>query len=67
MTSNTIEYFTGLIEATRTKEEAAGIVVKIILAAAEDDALVNAAVNYANEQFMLSYMEGNTSNQSELN
>jgi uncharacterized protein with PhoU and TrkA domain len=67
MTNNTIDYFTGLIEATRSREDAESVVVKIILAAANDDALVNAAVNYTNEQFMLSYLEKHTSNQSELN
>lgn len=65
--TKTIEHFIDQIEKTNNREEAKEVVVSIILAAAHDNDLVTSAFGYINEQFMLSSLNKNTSNQSELN
>lgn len=63
----TIEHFVDQIEKTTNREEAKEVIVSIILAAAHDNELVTSAFDYINEQFMLSSLNKNASNQSELN
>lgn len=65
--TKTIEYFIDQIERTTNREEAKEVVVSIILAAAHDNDLVTSAFDHINEQFMLSSLNKDTSNQSELN
>lgn len=65
--TKTIEHFIDQIERTINREEAEEVVVSIILAAAHDNELITSAFDYINEQFMLSSLNKDTSNQSELN
>ena len=65
--TKTIEHFINQIERTTNREEAKEVVISIILAAAHDNELVTYAFDCINEQFMLSSLNKDTSNQSELN
>ena len=65
--TKTIEHFIDQIEKTANREEAKEVIVSIILEAAHNNELVTNAFDYINKQFMLSSLNKDTSNQSELN
>ena len=67
MTNETIYQFAMEAMSVNSFEKAKDLVMRIILAAAEDRALVNEAFNYVNEEFMESSQSKDASNQSELN
>lgn len=67
MTNETIYQFA--IEAMNINsfEKGKDLVMRVILATAHDDSLVNEAFNYVNEELMESSQSKDASNQSELN
>ena len=67
MTNETIYQFAMEAMSVNSFEKAKDLVMRVILAAAHDDSLVNEAFNYVNEEFMESSQNKDASNQSELN
>ena len=67
MTNETIYQFAMEAMSANSFEKGKDLVMRIILAAAEDNSLVNEAFNYVNEEFMESSQNKDASNQSELN
>lgn len=65
--TKTIEHFIDQIGRTTNREEAKEVVVSIILAVADNNELITSAFDYINEQFMMSSLDKDTSNCSELN
>lgn len=67
MTNDTIYQFAMKAMSANTFEEAKALVTDIILAVNMDGSLIDEAIKIVNEEFMKAVMNGETSNQSELN
>ena len=67
MTNDTIYQFAMKVMSANTFEEAKALVTDIILAVNMDGSLIDEAIKIVNEEFMKAVMNGETSNQSELN
>lgn len=67
MTNETIYQFALEAISINSFEKGKDLVMRIILAAADDKNLVAEALNYVNEEFMEASINKDASNQSELN
>ena len=67
MTNDTIYQFAMKAMSANTFEEAKALVTDIILAVNMNGSLIDEAIKIVNEEFMKAVMNGETSNQSELN
>jgi hypothetical protein len=67
MTNETIYQFALEAMSVNSFEKGKDLVMRIILAAADDKDLVAEALNYVNEEFMKAALDYEASNQSELN
>lgn len=67
MTNETIYQFAMKAMSANTFEEAKTLVTDIILAVNMDSSLIDEAIRIVNEEFMKAVLNGEASNQSELN
>ena len=67
MTNETIYQFAMKVMSANTFEEAKALVTDIILAVNMDGSLIDEAIKIVNDEFMKAVMNGEASNQSELN
>ena len=67
MTNKTIYQFAMKAMSANTFEEAKALVTDIILAVNMSGSLIDEAIKIVNEEFMKAAMNGEASNQSELN
>ena len=67
MTNETIYQFAMKVMSANTFEEAKALVTDIILEVNMNGSLIDEAIKIVNEEFMKAVMNGETSNQSELN
>lgn len=67
MTNDTIYQFAMKVMSANTFEEAKALVTDIILEVNMNGSLIDEAIKIVNEEFMKAVMDGETSNQSELN
>ena len=67
MTNDTIYQFAMKAMSANTFQEAKALVTDIILAVNMDGSLIDEAIKLVNEEFMKAVMNGEASNQSELN
>lgn len=67
MTNDTIYQFAMKVMSANTFEEAKALVTDIILEVNMNGSLIDEAIKIVNEEFMKAVMNGETSNQSELN
>ena len=67
MTNDTIYQFAMKAMSAQTFEEAKALVTDIILAVNMNGSLIDEAIKIVNEEFMKAAMNGEASNQSELN
>ena len=67
MTNDTIYQFAMKVMSANTFEEAKALVTDIILAVNMNGSLIDEAIKIVNEEFMKAAMNGEASNQSELN
>lgn len=67
MTNDTIYQFAMKVMSANTFEEAKALVTDIILEVNMNGSLIDEAIKIVNEEFMKAVMNGEASNQSELN
>jgi hypothetical protein len=67
MTHDTIYQFAMKVMSANTFEEAKALVTDIILEVNMNGSLIDEAIKIVNEEFMKAVMNGEASNQSELN
>ena len=67
MTNDTIYQFAMKVMSANTFEEAKALVTDIILEVNMNGSLIDEAIKIVNEEFMKAVMNGDASNQSELN
>lgn len=67
MTNDTIYQFAMKVMSANTFEKAKALVTDIILEVNMNGSLIDEAIKIVNEEFMKAVMDGETSNQSELN
>lgn len=67
MTNDTIYQFAMKVLSANTFEEAKALVTDIILEVNMNGSLIDEAIKIVNEEFMKAVMNGEASNQSELN
>lgn len=67
MTNETIYQFAMEAMSANSFEKGKDLVMRVILAVAQDNDLIAEAMNYVNDEFMEASMNKDASNQSELN